>query len=157
MNAHLPKHILAFGICAAPLMGSTALAAPPSSGPCSLLTSAQISSALGVTVGDAMPIATTGCSWAAPGFITTVSLADASKWDRMKAPFPGATRTPVAALGDDAFYTVLESSPGAGFATLSVKKGTTAYMFKVYSKLRAVPEQMAIEKTLAANALRNIP
>jgi hypothetical protein len=57
MNARLSKDVLAFGICAATLMGSKALAAPPSSDPCSLLTAAQISSALGVTVGDAMPIA----------------------------------------------------------------------------------------------------
>jgi hypothetical protein len=40
---------------------------------------------------------------------------------------------------------------------LTVKKGNTAYVFKVYSKLRSVPEQMTIEKTLATNALRNIP
>ena len=157
MNAHPSKDILALGICAAILIGSTALAAPPSSGPCSLLTSAQIGSALGVTVGDAMPIATTGCSWVAPNYIVSVSLWDAGKWERMKAPLPGATRTPVAALGDDAFYSVLESNPGAGFATLTVKKGNTAYVFKVYSKLRSVPEQMTIEKTLATNALRNIP
>ena len=156
MNVPLPKEILAFGLCAATLMGAPALAAPPSSGPCSLLSSAQISSAVGVTVGDAMPIATTGCSWVAPNYIITVSLWGAGNWERMKTPLPGATRTP-AALGDDAFYSVLESKPGAGFATLTVKKGNTAYVFKVYSKLRSVAEQMTIEKTLATNALRNIP
>ena len=101
-----------------------------------------------------MPIGTTGCSWTAPNFITTLSLKDASRWEQMKAPLPMMTKTAVAALGDDAFYTVLGSKTGdSAFATLTVKKGGTAYMFKVYSRLRGVPEQMSIEKALATNVL----
>jgi hypothetical protein len=72
--------------------------------PCSLLTSAEVSAAVGVNVGAAQPIATTGCSWSAPHIIISLSLWDASKWDRMKNnPLPGVSTTSVSGLGDDAF------------------------------------------------------
>jgi hypothetical protein len=89
--------------------------------------------------------------------MTTLSLVDASRWDQMRTPVPGITKTPVAALGDDAFFFVLgEKIVTGGMATLTVKKGGTAYVFKVYTKLRSVPEQMTIEKTLAVGVLANL-
>jgi hypothetical protein len=94
-NAYSPKGIFSLGLCAASALGTGALAAPPASGPCSL----------------------------------------------------------VAALGDDAFSSVLGANTGNGFATLTVRKGGTAYVFKIYSRLRDIPQQMAIEKALAINVL----
>ncbi len=61
-------------LCAATPLGPAAVAAQPASGPCALLTSAQVSSALGVTVGAGAPIATTGCAWTAPKFMVTLAL-----------------------------------------------------------------------------------
>ncbi len=75
----------------------------------------------------------------------------------MKAPTPGMMKTPVDALGDDAFFTVLgEKISTDGMATLAVRKGGTAYMFKVYTKLRSVPEQVSIEKSLATEVLATL-
>jgi hypothetical protein len=36
---------------------------------------------------------------------------------------------------DDAFYTTMGSTPGKQFATPSVKKGSTAYVIKVYGPM----------------------
>ncbi|HEY2780596.1 MAG TPA: hypothetical protein VGI90_07470 [Steroidobacteraceae bacterium] len=121
--------------------------------PCSLLTSAQISAAVGVTVGTAQPIADTGCSWSAPHMIVTLSLWDGSDagWSKIKTPLPGVSKTPVSGLGDDAIITTVGPASGKQFVTLSVKKGATAYLFKVYGPTAA--EQISMEKTLAGNAL----
>jgi hypothetical protein len=71
----------------------------------------------------------------------------------MKAPLPGVTKTSVSGLGDDAIFSTL--GPAAKqYVTLSVKKGNTAYSFKVYGP--GVTEQMSMEKALAGNALANL-
>jgi hypothetical protein len=89
--------------------------------------------------------------------MVTLSLMDTGRWDQMKAPTPGMTKTPVTALGDDAFFTVLGENIGAdGMATLAVRKGGSAYVFKVYTKLRSVREQVSIEKSLAAEVLATL-
>ena len=90
-------------ICVSAVLGSKTAAAQSATAPCSLLTSAQVTAAVGVSVGAAQPIANTGCSWSGPHMIVTVSLWDGSKWDRMKTPVPGMSRTSVSDLGDDAF------------------------------------------------------
>lgn len=139
------------GAIAALALGlATAQAAPA---PCSLLSSAQVTAAVGVTVGTAQPIANTGCSWSGPHMIVTLSLWDGSGWDKMKTPLPGATKTPVSGLGDDAIYSTLGPAEKQ-YATLSVKKGGTIYLFKVYGP--SVTEQMAMEKVLAGNALAQL-
>ena len=84
--------------------------------------------------------------------LVTLSLWDgsASGWSKIKIPLPGVTKTPVSGLGDDAIYSTL--GPAAKqYVTLSVKKGNTAYLFKVYGP--TVTEQMTMEKTLAGNVL----
>jgi len=91
-----------------------------------------VSSALGVTVGAGVPIATTGCSWSSPPpqVTATLSLWDATKWEKMKGVVPGMMKTPASGLGDDAFYTT--GGTGAQLSTLSVKKGKTAFVFHIY-------------------------
>jgi hypothetical protein len=132
----------------------TKTAAAQSAAPCSLLTSAQVTAAVGVSVGAAQPVANTGCSWSGPHMMVTVSLWDASKWDTMKTTVPGMTRTAVSALGDDAFYTTMGAASGKQFVTLSIKKGSTAYLIKVYGP--AVADQTSMEKTLAGDVLANL-
>jgi hypothetical protein len=69
----------------------------------------------------------------------------------MKAsPIPGTTSTPVAGLGDDAFYTTI-----AQYTVLYVKKGQIVYLFKVYG-VQDKEKQMSVEKTLAQNALAKL-
>jgi hypothetical protein len=143
---------VACGVAAAAL-GLSAADAQAGPAPCSLLTSAQVTAAVGVSVSAAQPIATTGCSWSAPHMIITLSLWDGSGWEGMKAPLPGVTKTPVSGLGDDAIFSTLGSA-AKQYVTLSVKKGGTAYLFKVYGP--TVTEQMSIEKALAGNVLANL-
>jgi hypothetical protein len=118
--------------------------------PCSLLTPAQVSAAVGAVVGNGEPIAATGCTWSWGRAKTTLSLWDASKWDQMKGPLPGMTKSAVPGLGDDAFSSTMGTTKQ--FAVLSVKKGATAYVFKVYG-VDGASDQLAIEKKLAANVL----
>ena len=154
MKSNYLRHFVTACICLSAVLGSRTAAAQSGVAPCSLLTSAQVTAAVGVSVGAAQPIATTGCSWTAPHMIVTLSLWDGSKWDQMKTPVPGMNRTPLSGLGDDAFLTTMGSASSKQFVTLSVKKGGTAYQIKVYGP--AVTEQMSMEKTLAGNVLANL-
>lgn len=151
MKSNSSRNFIIACICASAVLGSKTAAAQAAPAPCSLLTSAQITAAVGVNVGAAQPIANTGCSWSAPHMIVTVSLWDGNKWDQMKTPVPGMSRTPISGLGDDAFYTTLGPASGKQIATLSVKKGSTAYLIKVYGP--SVTDQMSMEKTLAGNVM----
>ena len=154
MKANYSRYFIVTCICLSATLGSkTAAAEAPS--PCSLLTSAQVTAAVGVSVGAAQPIANTGCSWTAPHMIVSLSLWDgsASGWSKIKIPLPGVTKTAVPGLGDDAIFSTL--GPAAKqFVTLSVKKGGTAYLFKVYGP--TVTEQMTMEKTLAGDVLAKL-
>jgi hypothetical protein len=154
MKSNYLRHVVTACICLSAALGSRTAAAQSAAAPCSLMTSAQVTAALGVSVGAAQPIANTGCSWTALHMMVTVSLLDASKWDRMKTSVAGMNRTPVSGLGDDAFYTTMGSAPGKELATLTVKKGSTAYLIKVYGP--TVTDQMSAEKTLAGNVLANL-
>ncbi|HTY94932.1 MAG TPA: hypothetical protein VMC02_13640 [Steroidobacteraceae bacterium] len=156
MNTTLAKHLIAPILCCA-VVDSGGAAAQQASGPCTLLTVAQVSAAVGASVGAGVPIGTTGCSWTAPNVITTVSLWDASRWEQMKAPLPGYVKTPAGGLGDDAFFSVLGSKGGsASFTTLSIRKGRTAYVVKVYSSLHAASELMSMETTLGKEVLARL-
>ena len=75
---------------------------------------------------------------------------DASKWDQMKAPLPGMTKSSVSGLGDDAFAATMGTSKQ--FAVLNVKKGAAVYVFKVYG-VDNPSDQLSMEKTLAADVL----
>jgi threonine dehydrogenase-like Zn-dependent dehydrogenase len=154
MCSNGPRFFIIACICATATFGPKTAAAQSTQGPCSLLTSAQVSAAVGVSVGAAQPIANTGCSWNAPHIIVTISLWDGNKWDQMKAPLPGATRSSVSGLGDDAFFSTLGSASAKQIATLSVKKGGTAYLIKVYGP--DVTDQMSMEKTLAGDVLAKL-
>jgi len=154
MKSNYLRHFVTACICLSAVLGSRTAAAQSGVAPCSLLTSAQVTAAVGVSVGAAQPIATTGCSWTAPHIIVTLSLWDGSKWDQMKTPVPGMNRTAVSGLGDDAFYTTMGPASGKQTATLSVKKGSTAYLIKVYGP--SVTEQMSMEKALAGSVLTKL-
>lgn len=154
MKPHYSRYFFIACICASAVLGSRTAAAQSGPTPCSLLTSPQVAAAVGVSVGAAQPIASTGCSWSAPHLMVTVSLWDGNQWDKMKTPVPGMNRSPVSGLGDDAFYTTMGSTTSKQFVTLSVKKGSTAYLIKVYGP--NVTDQMAMEKTLAGNLLAKL-
>jgi len=154
MNANHSRHFVIGLICIFAGLGTKTAAAQAAVAPCSLLNSGQVTAAIGATVGEGKPIADTGCSWtsATPHIVVTVSLWDGAKWDRMKAPLPGATKTPVSGVGDDAIFTAM--GPNAEFTTLSVKKGATVYTLKVYGV--DAPKQRSAEQALAGNLVGNL-
>ena len=128
------------------------LTARAAKAPCTLLTPAEISAALGGAFGAGQPIGTTGCSWTndKPHMIVTVSLWPPTEWDRIKANPLGGTITPVSGLGEDAFYATL-----AQYTVLYVKKGDTVYLFKVYG-VKDDAKQRSAEKTFAVAALARL-
>jgi hypothetical protein len=120
--------------------------------PCALLTPAQVSAILGAPVAPGQPIATTGCSWSATGtkMFTTISMLDPNTFAAAKTPRAGLTKTPVTGIGDDAVYTTV-----GPFVTLSVKKGTTAFVLRVYG-VTDQDKQRALEKSLALDIVANL-
>lgn len=153
MKSNCSRHFIFAAIGALAALGLGIADAQAGPAPCSLLSSAEVTAAVGANVGAAQPIATTGCSWSAPHIIVTVSLWDASKWGKMKAGLPGISTSSVAGLGDDAFFSTMGSAEKQ-FTTLTVKKGDTAYVIKIYGGSAA--EQMSKEKTLAGNVLAKL-
>jgi hypothetical protein len=143
-----PRSTFRWLTCALAISGIAGAAAEP----CKLLTVAQVSTALGVTVGAGQPIGTTGCSWASakPHEVVTLSLWPPAQWDRLKAggALPGTTNTPVSGLGDGAFYTSIVQ-----YEVLYVKKADTVYLFKVYG-VADKAKQMSTEKTLALQVMQ---
>jgi len=125
---------------------SVASAQAPSD-PCAQITPAQVSAALGETVGAGQKINTVTCSWTADKpthQIVTLSYSPPGDWNTLKTrPQPGTTKSGVSGIGDDAIAGTL-----ANFTTLFVKKGSTTFMVKVYG-VTDPAKQLAIEKPIA--------
>jgi hypothetical protein len=123
------------------------------SDPCSLLTPVRISAAVGVDVAPGTPIGSTGCDWEGPAgsrVRVTIALWPGKGWEKMKTPLPNTTKTAISGLGDDAFYAVMGS-----FTSLSVKKGDTSFILRVYG-IKDSYQQLSIEKSLAAAAVKEL-
>jgi hypothetical protein len=126
--------------------------AQSSSDACSLLTQAQVKSALTVPVnaGTSTPDKKV-CTWnvstpSAKGLkFVTLFLEDASVYQSSKQAGPGRLVTPVSSVGDDAYY----STMGA-FVLLHVKKGSVAFRVSLYAGADIPMEKKQdMEKTLA--------
>jgi hypothetical protein len=132
---------------------------------CALLTPAQVSAALGVTVGAGTPTVPGHpemCTWALASDPThtgthasiDITLALGSRTPRQrfetgKTPVPGIPKTPAPGIGDDAYYTKLTHA-----ITLSVRKGEVALQVRVMGVPDADME--AKEKALAIAALAKL-
>jgi hypothetical protein len=117
--------------------GAGAISAPGDA--CTLLTDAQVSMALGVTVSPGTPIgAPTSCQWAGKGKIATLTANNViqgktalDRFEPGKTPIPGIAIQPVSGVGDDAYYVTYAGTTRAGMG-LVVKKGTSAFEVRVY-------------------------
>lgn len=121
--------------------------------PCKLVTTAQVSAALSANVGPGTPIGTTGCEWATSGATkvrATITVWDAANWALSKSPVPNVTKTPAPGIGDDAFYTVVQTA-----SSLSVKKGKSYIVVHAYG-VGDLAKQQSVEMTLATEALSNL-
>jgi hypothetical protein len=126
---------------------------------CSLLTQAQISAALSVSVGAGQYQGTykKTCTW-----YTTSNAAEGAKYVTLVlqgldafqagklAPVKTIVVTPVSGIGDDAYY--LAVGPNVG---LIVKKGNAAFKVAVYGPL-PLEKKQAIEKTLALQIVSSL-
>jgi hypothetical protein len=137
-------------------------AAPPAD-PCSLLTTQQVNTALGVAVaagkglGQSCQWSQTGKELGGKGMLLTIlgpigTLTPVQQFDAIKTPLPvkGITKTPVSGLGDDAVY----GQTGASGPELTVKKGNSVFQIKVYGL--PVEEIKTKEKTLAQEVLARL-
>jgi hypothetical protein len=114
--------------------------------PCSQVTAAQVSSALGETVGAAQKSNTVTCTWIAdkPAHqIVTLMYSPPGDWTTRKTrQMPGVTKTSVNGVGDDAMAEAVGT-----FTTLYVKKGNTTFMVRAYGP--PPDKQLTIETSIA--------
>ncbi len=133
------------------LVSRSACAAPPGDA-CSLLTQAEVSAALGISVGAGQHViasSTAMCGWTKAGSSVpsakrvTLTLETTTSFSNSKIPMQGITKTPLSGVGDDALY-IDTRGVGAG---LQVKKGGAAFSLRVYGF--PVDQIKAKEKDLA--------
>jgi len=144
-------------ICA----GSPAWAQPaPPTDACSLLTPAQVSAALGVSVGAGQRLVPTSpllCTWEQTGASgpnskkVMASIIRIDQFAHEKTPLQGITETQASGIGDEAHYM---TTPGFGTG-LSVKKGNYAFKIRVNGGF-SLDQTEAIEKKLAQDALAKL-
>jgi hypothetical protein len=148
----------------------SATAAPPTDA-CPLLTPAEISAVVGVSVGAGTHITPTylkSCQWEPPGGATVqlgnvlLALESAASWQSAKAMLQavanapnntkkgGITMTPVSGIGDDALY----SSVG-NYTKLIVKKGDVAFQI-VISSNAPIEKKRDMERALASKVLSKL-
>jgi hypothetical protein len=149
-------------VCALAACSSRVAYAQAPGDACALLTPAQVSTILGVTVGAGHSIGTTGCAWSTPGRQVTsthpqvsakVTLDDVTSFSKETA-LPGVTMTSVSGIGEDAVYATF----GRMIPPLTMLSVKTAKANLVV-ELLGVPgqdKQMAMEKSLALGVLARL-
>jgi hypothetical protein len=145
----------------------------PATNPCSLLTTAQVSGALGIAVGTGKQEGKFDCEWDQPGWTMmrgvrlllhvlgpVGNLTPVERFNTIKMPVPAflphaqeITKTPVKGVGDDAVY--MPSSPLG--PELTVKKGNSVFQVAIKGLPRDQVNQIeAKEKTLALDVLKKL-
>jgi hypothetical protein len=148
------------------LIGSSMSAGEGATDGCSLLTPAQVSAVLGVSVGAGqhiLPSSPAGCGWAQPSdsnhsgkrVVLDIwgpigKLTPGERFTNGKKPVAGIPKTPISGVGDDAYYI---TTPGLGTG-LNVKKGTSVFQVRVYGF--SLDQIKAMEKSLAQNAIAKL-
>jgi hypothetical protein len=126
------------------LEGSQAAHAGSPTDACSLLTSAQVTAVLGVSVAAGEKLVSGSealCGWAIPGqktpnrkrvvlsiYIPLGGLTPIERFNNAKTPIPGITKEPVSGVGDEALFAL---TPGLGTG-LIFRKGESAFDLRVY-------------------------
>jgi hypothetical protein len=135
---------------------SGAAAATPAAGladACNLLTTAQVSTLLGIAVEPGehiVPNSLTSCGWMGPGGASigskkmVLSLMSARAFEAGKTPVKGVTKTLASGIGDEAYYI---SMPPFGTA-LSVRKGAAYFQLRIAGfpsgQVRSLERQLAL-------------
>jgi hypothetical protein len=158
LKVHLGAMIAAIFIASAAIAPS-ASAAPDDA--CSLLTPAQLSAALSVSVGAGSYLSATTkktCSWkgtadAGKGSkIVTLMLQTPTAFEYGKSfQSKAIVVTPVSGVGDDAYYLAVSNNVG-----LIVKKGNISFKVAVYASDLTIEQKQAVEKTLAQQVVSKL-
>jgi hypothetical protein len=129
----------------------SAIASPPDA--CALLTTAEVTAALGGSIAPGNALATGVCQWSQqgkPGDVLLkldVTLMTPDHFTRLKTVTIG-TVTNVAGLGDEAFYSTLTQGQTT-LTTLNIKKGGAAVTIRVSGGKKPAAEYQAKEKAVA--------
>jgi len=140
-------------VITAMLLYSPRALAAPLSDPCALLTTAQVSTALGGTVSAGKSLASSVCQWSQQGkagdvlLKLDVNIVPPARYDRMKSVTVGTVK-PVTGLGDDAYYSTLQQGQTT-LTTLNIKKGDTAVVIRVSGGTMPAEDYQAKEKAVA--------
>jgi hypothetical protein len=144
-------------VCAAAALGfgvSGAFAAPVA---CSLLTTAQVTAALGASASGGTGMMANLCMWTAPANggpaqKVALTIGDARKFAMAKMPVNDSrvTKTPVSGVGDEAVF----GTTAGQMASINVKKGDTYFAIS----LNGVPmdKAQAVATGLAKDVLSKL-
>ena len=126
---------------------------------CTVITPAQVSAALGLSIDNGTPISRPGtCQWMGKGRFATLTIAvprgGKSPVDQFNAGKKGGlggavTTEPVSGVGDDAYYVYFSGTTRAGLG-LVVKKGSSEFEVRVYGF--ELDKAKPVAKTLAQEA-----
>jgi hypothetical protein len=158
--------IAAGGFLSAVLASAPIVQAAPPTDACSLLTPAEVSAVLGVSVGageKVSPTSTAICGWQVPGekrmdrkrvvlsiYTQMGSRTPVQRFEAAKTPIQGITKEPVSGVGDDAIFA---TTPGLG-SGLIFRKGDAAFDLRVYGF--PVDQLKAKAKALAQDVLAKL-
>jgi hypothetical protein len=153
------------GICGMLFAFQSSLASAAGRDACSFLSQNSISAILGIAIDAGRNIgpSTALCGWGEPNdpnhsgkhVLLTIyravgKISPVERFENGKMPIQGIDKTPVSALGDDAYYI---DTPGFGVG-LNVKKGNFAFQVKLFG---FSPEMTkALEKSLAQEMLTKL-
>ncbi|HKF51902.1 MAG TPA: hypothetical protein VKB26_06290 [Candidatus Acidoferrales bacterium] len=158
--------VIAAALFASEIFSTRAAYAAPPGDACALLTSAQVSAVLGVSVGAGekiLPNNTAVCGWEVPGqkgmdrkrvvlniYTQIGSMTPIQRFNAAKTPMQGITKAPASGVGDDAIFA---TTPGFGTG-LIFRKGNAAFDLRVYGF--PLDQIEAKEKTLALDVLAKL-
>ena len=142
------------------LRNTTMTAHSTSPDPCSLLTVAQVSAALGVAVEAGKPIGSRACYWHETGGTSSkkvsLTLLTPQAFATGRSPLPGTEKPAVPGVGDDAYYKYFTAPEYDRIKAvdLDVKKGDS--FFGVDVSGLALDEAKAKAKSLALAILTKL-
>jgi hypothetical protein len=158
--------VISTALLACAIFGAHPAFATPPTDACSLLTPAQVSAVLGVSVGAGekiLPTTTAMCGWEVPGdkgigrkrvvlniYTQMGSRTPTQRFNTAKTPIQGITKVPVSGVGDDAIFA---TTPGFGTG-LIFRKGDAAFDLRVYGF--PLDQIETKEKTLALDVLAKL-
>ncbi len=139
------------------LGGSLVAQAATPADACPLLTTAQVSSVLGVAVDAGKPLGAADCQWGAGfggkgvllGIVGPIGrLTPVDRFNTAKTPVPRIVKTPASGVGDDAVYVQ------TGGVALYVRKGN--FVFQIRVSGFPIEESKTKETALAQEVLARL-